>query len=81
MKIENYIGNRLRSLAECTNIHYKGYRVFMLSGEEDTTGQFVAADFSIRGILRQHPEIARAVVKYAKDYCGEIILRVYWPTE
>lgn len=78
MKTENYVGNLLKSLAKCSGIHRGGYRVFLLDGKDDDTGKLIAADFSVRGILRQHPELSGAKVKYAKDYCGEIILRVWW---
>lgn len=43
---------------------------------EDTTGKLLDTSYSIKAIIKEHPEIANYKVKFENDFFGELVLRV-----
>lgn len=75
------IGKPLNRIYKRLNILPHGYCVFLLKDEEDTTGTMVGENCSICPILREHPELNCAVVKYTNFYFGQVIFRVILPDQ
>lgn len=80
-KLQNYVGYTLGDLAALTGFNYKGWCIFQLRSKEDTTGARICEGFTLRNILRRHPELQDLIVKYAHDYYGENVLRVIDPAD
>ena len=72
----NPIGKTLLEVARDCSLHYNGYSVFVLQDENDTTGKHLDEDFSVRLILKKHPEYADYKVKFENDFFGTTVLRV-----
>lgn len=54
----------------------KGYRVFVLEGENDTSGKAVATGYELKNIVSQHPNLRSMRVASEEDYYGETIIRL-----
>lgn len=54
----------------------KGYRVFVLDGEDDTSGKAVATAYELKNIVSQHPNLRNMRVASEEDYYGETIIRL-----
>lgn len=54
----------------------KGYRVFVLDGEDDTSGKAVATGYELKNIVSQHPNLRSMRVASEEDYYGETIIRL-----
>lgn len=54
----------------------KGVAVFLLDDEEDEVGKIVDEEFSLRTILKNHPELRTARVVQYNDFFGESVFRV-----
>lgn len=80
-KLQFFVGYTLADLATMTGFNYKGWCIFQLRSKEDTTGARICEDFTLRNILRRHPELQGMIVKYAHEYYGEIVLRVIDPAK
>ncbi len=75
---ELYLGKTLAVIAEETEPdHYGGYSVFLLYNENDLTGREISVSYSVKAILKEHPEISGFVVKRTNDYYGTRVLRVF----
>lgn len=72
----NLIGYTLGHAARTCGFRAKGYRVYMLREEGDSTGVKLAEDYELGRILRLHPELRRCRVASLEDYFGMLIFRV-----
>lgn len=72
----NLIGYTLETAANFCALRNKGYRVYLLRGDADSTGVKLAEDYALSFILHKHPELARCRIVYAEDYFGMQIFRV-----
>lgn len=81
MRTSDYVGKTLVDLAKVTGSNYKGWAVFLLRDEKDDTGARMGEAFTLREILRRHPELTDCVVKYSNDYFGQNVLRVIDPRQ
>lgn len=73
----SYIEKSLVEVAKETDADFfGGYSVFVLQNENDKTGKHIDTSYSVRAILREHPEIANYRVKYENDFFGTTVLRV-----
>lgn len=80
--MQKYIGRTLDELAQVTGFNYKGWAVFLLANQEDTVGQRIDEDFTLRSLLQRHPELDPAcLVEFAHDFYGQIVLRVIMPPQ
>ena len=73
------IGKTLLEVSKDCGVSFKGYSVFVLQDDKDTTGKPLDEDISIGLILRNHPEYKDYVVKYENDFFGTTVLRVFKP--
>lgn len=71
-----FIGKTLAEVAEETRPALSGYIVMILQDEEDTTGKRLDELYSVKAIIKEHPEIAKYKVKFENDFFGELVLRV-----
>ena len=71
-----FIGKTLAEVAEETRPALSGYIVMILQDEEDTTGKRLDESYSIKAIIKEHPEIAKYKVKFENDFFRELVLRV-----
>lgn len=77
MFIYNPIGKTLDEIAkETTTDLWGGYSIFELQDEADTIGKEIDMSYSVKAILKNHPEIANYKVKYENDFYGTTVLRV-----
>ena len=73
----SYIGKALVEVAKETDADFRGgYSVYVLQNENDETGKHIDTSYSVRAILREHPEIANYNVKFNNDFFGTTVLRV-----
>ena len=71
------VGHTLQEVLEDGNsIFHTGVAVHALSFEGDELGDPVAEDYSLRKILRDHPELRTARVVSHNDFFGESVFRV-----
>lgn len=54
----------------------KGYRVFVLEDEDNTSGKTVATGYELKNIVSQHPNLRNMRVSSEEDYYGETIIRL-----
>lgn len=72
-----YIGKPLVEVAKETDPDFRGgYSVYVLQNENDDTGKHIDTSWSVRAILRKHPEISDYKVKFENDFFGTTVLRV-----
>lgn len=71
-----FIGKTLAEVAKGTRSSLGGYSIMILHDEEDTTGKLLDTSYSIKAIIKEHPEIANYKVKFENDFFGELVLRV-----
>ena len=71
-----FIGKTLAEVAKETRPTLSGYIVMILQDEEDTTGKRLDELYSVKAIIKEHPEIAKYKVKFENDFFGELVLRV-----
>lgn len=72
----NPIGKTLAEVARETNADFfNGYSIFLLQDKNDTTGKWVDESYSVRAILKEHPEISDYVVKLENNFYGTNVLR------
>lgn len=77
MYMYNPIGKTLAEIAEETEADFRGgYSVFVLENEKDNVGKEIDMLYSVKAILKNHPEIANYKVKYENDFFGTTVLRV-----
>ena len=77
MFMYNPIGKTLAEIAAETTADFRGgYSVFVLQDEIDTTGKEIDTSYSVKAILKNHPEIANHKVKLENDFYGTTALRV-----
>lgn len=79
MLFERFIGKTIGQLVKETSIFSKPVRVFVLANAKDNTGKHLMDAYTLRQVVNAHPEVAGAVVKYAINYNGEAVLRVWKP--
>ena len=73
----NPIGKTLAEIAVETTADFRGgYSVFILQAESDTIGKEIDMSYSVRAILKNHPEIANYKVKFENNYYNTTVLRV-----
>ena len=63
-------------LNDGNSVFIYGISVFALQNDSDTTGMIEAQEFSLRKILRDHPELRTARVVSHNDFFGESVFRV-----
>ena len=71
----NLTGYTLEIAAHFFGLRHKGYRVYMLQGEDDSTGVKLAEDYALSYILHKRPELAGCRIVSAEDYFGMQIFR------
>ena len=77
MFMYNPIGKTLAQIANETKADFGGgYSVFVLQDETDTIGKEIDMSYSVRAILKDHPEIANYKVKLENGFYGTTVLRV-----
>lgn len=77
MNPNEYIGKTLAEVAAETVLDLiNGYSVFLLYNEDDLTGREVETSYSVKAILKNHPELSECVVKRANDFYGTWVFRV-----
>ncbi len=77
MNPEEYIGKTLAEVAAETIFDLTdGYSVFLLYNEDDLTGREIEMSYSVKAILKNHPELSECVVKRANDFYGIWVFRV-----
>jgi len=71
------IGKTLKEIHDDGNaVFIHGISIFVLRNKKDTVGVLEAQEFSLRKILRDHPELRGAVVASHNDFFGESVFRV-----
>lgn len=76
----NPVGKTLRMVHDCGNVIFiSGIAVYVLKDENDSIGTLYAEEFSLRKILRDHPELRASVVVSHNDFFGESVFRVRMP--
>ena len=53
-----------------------GFCVMILQSPSDQYGKELDFTYSVREILRRHPEVAKYKVKYHNNFFGALVLRV-----
>lgn len=76
IKIERYVGKKLEQFKN-EGIRHKPIRIFCLNDRADSTGVPLVEGYTFGQILNQIPAASKAVIEYAEDYYGELILRVH----
>lgn len=76
MKKRDIVGLTLGYAARCRGFGLKGYRVFVLDGEDDSSGKVVATGYDLKQVVKQHPELKSMRVVSEEDYYGETIIRL-----
>lgn len=76
MKESRFEGKTLMYAARTTGFRHKGYRIYLLQGEDDRNGLRVAEDYELTRILQDHPELKHFRVISAEEYYGIQIFRV-----
>lgn len=76
MFLHDLVGKTLLQVSRECGSSMKGYSVFVLQDDKDTTGKRLDEDISVGCILKNHPEYANAVVKFENDFYGTTVLRV-----
>lgn len=69
-------GYSLGYAARSCGLRQKGYRIYLLQGEDDQTGVLIADGYDLKSILRLKPELRRCRIELEEDYYGIVILRV-----
>lgn len=73
----NPIGKTLAEIANETTVDFRGgYSIVELQDEADTIGKEIDMSYSVKAILKNHPEIENYKVKYENDFYGTTVLRV-----
>lgn len=57
-------------------LHVTPVSVHVLDGADDELGMPYAEEFTLRQILRDHPELRQAKVEHYNDFFGEDVFRV-----
>lgn len=71
------VGKTLEQVLDEGNIVFmSGIAIYVLKDENDGIGEIEAEEFSLRKILRDHPELRPAVVVSHNDFFGESVFRV-----
>jgi len=70
------VGITLKQVMSECSVYTHGVSVFVLSGEKDMIGKRVSTGFSLRTILKNHPELRDARVVLHDDFFGESVFRV-----
>lgn len=75
---DNVCGKTLHELVNMIPFNTQGISVFLKQRDDpnDAPGTHAADDFSVRGILKSHPELANAKVVNHSDFYGMTVLRV-----
>ncbi len=76
----NPIGKTLEKVLNDGNaVFISGIAIHALKDENDSIGEPYAEEFSLRKILRDHPELRAAIVVSHNDFFGESVFRVRIP--
>ncbi len=70
------VGRTLEEVMREGTVYTQGVCVFVLADEKDKVGKRVAEGFSLRTILKIHPELRNARVVKHNDFFGESVFRV-----
>ncbi len=71
------VGKTLEKVLDEGNpVFIRGIAIYALKDENDNTGEIEAEEFSLRKILRDHPQLRTAVVVSHNDFFGESVFRV-----
>lgn len=72
-----FIGKTLAEVAEEPRPSLSGYCVTILQDEEDDTGEYFDESYSVKAIIKEHPEIADYRVKFENIFFFDLmVLRV-----
>lgn len=79
MSKNQFEGKTLMYAARELGFCAKGYRVYILQGDDDRTGRRVAEDYELGRILTAHTELKHCRVISYEEYYGIVIFRVRFP--
>jgi len=76
------VGKTLHEIAmETEPDHRNGYSVFLLKNKDDPYGKELQLSYSVKAILREHPDVAQWRVHKYNDFLGCAVFRCLPPEE